>query len=557
MGELDLNDQQQLIGAQIIREIRARVGFLVEVGLDYLSLGRATGTLSGGEAQRIRLATQIGSGLVGVAYILDEPSIGLHQRDNDKLLAALQNLKELGNTLIVVEHDEDTMRAADFIVDIGPAAGEHGGEVIVTGTAEDIMANPDSITGAYLSGRIKIPVPAERKQPSGWLTVKGAKENNLKNIDVKIPLGIMTCITGVSGSGKSSLTNEILYKAMARKLNRARCIPGKHDKILGLEQLDKVIDIDQSPIGRTPRSNPATYTGVFDMIRDLFAATPDAKARGYKKGRFSFNVKGGRCEAWTGMVNEMNRLDVITNNLANADTNGYKKEGATAESFKTQLAMRIKDSSVPTWRARAIGDVNMGVKIGETYTDYDQGSFKVTDNKYDCAIDGNGFFAVSFTDKAGNTSVKYTRDGAFTISTDGFLRTKDGDYVLNQNGAQNGDPAANNFIQLDPNVDFTIDKAGFIYQNDQLAGQIGLIDFENYDFLSKYGENMYDLVEGGQVIASNASIEQGYIEASNVKVVDEMVTMITIARAYESNQKMIQTFDSMLDKAVNQVGRVG
>ncbi len=300
MGELDLNEQQQMIGAQIIREIRARVGFLVEVGLDYLSLGRATGTLSGGEAQRIRLATQIGSGLVGVAYILDEPSIGLHQRDNDKLLAALQNLKELGNTLIVVEHDEDTMRAADFIVDIGPGAGEHGGEVIVTGTAEDIMANPDSITGAYLSGRIKIPVPAERKQPSGWLTVKGAKENNLKNIDVKIPLGIMTCITGVSGSGKSSLTNEILYKAMARKLNRARCIPGKHDKILGLEQLDKVIDIDQSPIGRTPRSNPATYTGVFDMIRDLFAATPDAKARGYKKGRFSFNVKGGRCEACAG-----------------------------------------------------------------------------------------------------------------------------------------------------------------------------------------------------------------------------------------------------------------
>lgn len=300
MGELNLTQQQMLIGAQIIREIRARVGFLVEVGLDYLSLGRATGTLSGGEAQRIRLATQIGSGLVGVAYILDEPSIGLHQRDNDKLLAALRNLKDLGNTLIVVEHDEDTMRAADFIVDIGPGAGEHGGEVIVTGTAEEIMANPDSITGAYLSGRIKIPVPSERKKPSGWLTVKGAKENNLKNIDVKIPLGIMTCITGVSGSGKSSLTNEILYKAMAKKLNRARCIPGKHDKILGLEQLDKVIDIDQSPIGRTPRSNPATYTGVFDMIRDLFAATPDAKARGYKKGRFSFNVKGGRCEACAG-----------------------------------------------------------------------------------------------------------------------------------------------------------------------------------------------------------------------------------------------------------------
>lgn len=300
MGNLSLTKQQEMIGAQIIREIRARVGFLVEVGLDYLSLGRATGTLSGGEAQRIRLATQIGSGLVGVAYILDEPSIGLHQRDNDKLLSALKNLKDLGNTLIVVEHDEDTMRAADFIVDIGPGAGEHGGEVIVTGTAEEIMKNPDSITGAYLSGRMKIPVPSERKKPTGWLTVKGARENNLKNITVEIPLGIMTCITGVSGSGKSSLTNEILYKAMAKKLNRARCIPGKHDKILGLEQLDKVIDIDQSPIGRTPRSNPATYTGVFDMIRDLFAATPDAKAKGYKKGRFSFNVKGGRCEACSG-----------------------------------------------------------------------------------------------------------------------------------------------------------------------------------------------------------------------------------------------------------------
>ena len=300
MGNLSLTKQQEMIGAQIIREIRARVGFLVEVGLDYLSLGRATGTLSGGEAQRIRLATQIGSGLVGVAYILDEPSIGLHQRDNDKLLSALKNLKDLGNTLIVVEHDEDTMRAADFIVDIGPGAGEHGGEVIVTGTAEEIMKNPDSITGAYLSGRMKIPVPSERKKPTGWLTVKGARENNLKNITVEIPLGIMTCITGVSGSGKSSLTNEILYKAMAKKLNRARCIPGKHDKILGLEQLDKVIDIDQSPIGRTPRSNPATYTGVFDMIRVLFAATPDAKAKGYKKGRFSFNVKGGRCEACSG-----------------------------------------------------------------------------------------------------------------------------------------------------------------------------------------------------------------------------------------------------------------
>lgn len=300
MSDLPLTKQQELIGAQIIREIRARVGFLVEVGLDYLSLGRATGTLSGGEAQRIRLATQIGSGLVGVAYILDEPSIGLHQRDNDKLLAALKNLKDLGNTLIVVEHDEDTMRAADFIVDIGPGAGEHGGRVIAAGTAEDIMNEPESITGAYLSGRKQIPVPTQRKQPTGWLTVKGARENNLKNIDVRIPLGIMTCITGVSGSGKSSLTNEILYKVLAKKLNRARCIPGKYNKILGIEQLDKVIAIDQSPIGRTPRSNPATYTGVFDMIRDLFAATPDAKAKGYKKGRFSFNVKGGRCEACSG-----------------------------------------------------------------------------------------------------------------------------------------------------------------------------------------------------------------------------------------------------------------
>ena len=300
MGNLTLTKQQMMLGAQIIREIRARGGVLVEGARDYLSLGRATATLSGGEAQRIRLATQIGSGLVGVAYILDEPSIGLHQRDNDKLLSALRNLKDLGNTLIVVEHDEDTMRAADYIVDIGPGAGEHGGEVIAVGTAQEIMDEPRSITGAYLSGRIRIPVPEERKQPTGWLTVKGAKENNLKNITVKIPLGIMTCITGVSGSGKSSLTNEILYKAMAKKLNRARYIPGRHDKILGLEQLDKVIDIDQSPIGRTPRSNPATYTGVFDMIRDLFAATPDAKAKGYKKGRFSFNVKGGRCEACSG-----------------------------------------------------------------------------------------------------------------------------------------------------------------------------------------------------------------------------------------------------------------
>lgn len=300
LREMELTRQQHLIGDQILKEIRARVGFLVDVGLEYLALSRATGSLSGGEAQRIRLATQIGSGLVGVAYILDEPSIGLHQRDNDKLLASLKGLKDMGNTLIVVEHDEDTMRAADFIVDIGPRAGEHGGEVIATGTAEDIMRNVNSITGAYLSGRIKIPVPPERRKPTGFLTVKGARENNLKNIDVQIPLGIMTCVTGVSGSGKSSLTNEILYKRLARDLNRARCIPGAHDDILGLEQLDKVIDIDQSPIGRTPRSNPATYTGVFDMIRDLFATTPDAKARGYQKGRFSFNVKGGRCESCAG-----------------------------------------------------------------------------------------------------------------------------------------------------------------------------------------------------------------------------------------------------------------
>ena len=300
LAEMKLGEQQHRIGDQILKEIRARVGFLNEVGLDYLSLSRATGTLSGGEAQRIRLATQIGSGLVGVAYILDEPSIGLHQRDNDKLLGALKNLKDLGNTLIVVEHDEDTMLAADYIVDIGPGAGSLGGEVVACGTAQEIMKNPKSITGAYLSGRIKIPVPDERRKPTGFLTIKGARENNLKNIDVNIPLGIMTCITGVSGSGKSSLTNEILYKRLARDLNRARCIPGEHDAILGMEQLDKVIDIDQSPIGRTPRSNPATYTGVFDMIRDLFAATPDAKAKGYKKGRFSFNVKGGRCEACGG-----------------------------------------------------------------------------------------------------------------------------------------------------------------------------------------------------------------------------------------------------------------
>lgn len=300
LDELELTKQQQLIGAQILKEIKARVRFLMDVGLEYLSLSRATGTLSGGEAQRIRLATQIGSGLVGVAYILDEPSIGLHQRDNDKLIATLRHLKDLGNTLIVVEHDEDTMFAADYIVDIGPGAGEHGGQVVAVGNAQEIMANKNSITGDYLSGRKKIPVPSVRKKPVGFLQVRGAAENNLKNINVDIPLGVMTCVTGVSGSGKSSLVNEILYKTLAKKLNRARTVPGKHKDILGVEQLDKVIDIDQSPIGRTPRSNPATYTGVFDQIRDLFAATADAKAKGYKKGRFSFNVKGGRCEACSG-----------------------------------------------------------------------------------------------------------------------------------------------------------------------------------------------------------------------------------------------------------------
>ena len=300
IDDLKLSEMQKMIGEQILKEIRARISFLIDVGLDYLSLSRATGTLSGGEAQRIRLATQIGSGLVGVAYILDEPSIGLHQRDNDKLLKTLEHLRDLGNSVIVVEHDEDTMRAADCIVDIGPGAGEHGGNVVAVGTAAQIMKCKESITGAYLSGRIKIPVPKERRSPTGWIKIRGARENNLKNIDVDVPLGIMTCVTGVSGSGKSSLINEILYKALAKKLNRARTIPGDHDGIDGVEQLDKIIAIDQSPIGRTPRSNPATYTGVFDLIRDLFAATTDAKAKGYSKGRFSFNVKGGRCEACSG-----------------------------------------------------------------------------------------------------------------------------------------------------------------------------------------------------------------------------------------------------------------
>ena len=300
LQNMELSETQQIIGKQVLKEIRARVGFLMNVGLEYLSLSRATGTLSGGEAQRIRLATQIGSGLCGVCYILDEPSIGLHQRDNDKLLATLHHLRDIGNSLIVVEHDEDTMLAADHIVDIGPGAGSHGGQVVAQGTAEEIMQCKESVTGQYLSGALKIPVPKMRKKSEAKLFIKGARENNLKNIDVEIPLGVMTCVTGVSGSGKSSLINEILYKRLARDLNRARTIPGKHDDIIGIEQLDKVIDIDQSPIGRSPRSNPATYTGVFDLIRDLFAGTPDAKAKGYSKGRFSFNVKGGRCEACSG-----------------------------------------------------------------------------------------------------------------------------------------------------------------------------------------------------------------------------------------------------------------
>ena len=388
LNDMELSHQQHLIGDQILKEIRARVGFLNEVGLDYLSLSRATGTLSGGEAQRIRLATQIGSGLVGVAYILDEPSIGLHQRDNDKLLGALKNLKDLGNTLIVVEHDEDTMLAADYIVDIGPGAGAHGGQVIACGTAEEIMKNKNSVTGAYLSGRIKIPVPSERRKPTGFLKIKGARENNLKNIDVKVPLGIMTCITGVSGSGKSSLTNEILYKRLARDLNRARCIPGKHDDILGIEQLDKVIDIDQSPIGRTPRSNPATYTGVFDMIRDLFAATPDAKAKGYKKGRFSFNVKGGRCEACSGdgiLKIEMHFLpdvyvpcEVCGGKRYNRDTLEVKYKG---KSIYDVLDMTVEEAlkffeNVPAIarKIQTLYDVGLSyVKLGQPSTELSGG----------------------------------------------------------------------------------------------------------------------------------------------------------------------------------------
>jgi len=388
LDDLELTNQQHLIGDRILKEIRARVGFLNEVGLEYLSLTRATGTLSGGEAQRIRLATQIGSGLVGVAYILDEPSIGLHQRDNDKLLGALMNLRDLGNTLIVVEHDEDTMRAADYIVDIGPGAGSHGGEVIACGTVEDIIACPDSITGDYLSGRKQIPVPATRRKPTGFITVRGARENNLKNIDVQVPLGVVTCITGVSGSGKSSLTNEILYKHLARELNRARCIPGKHDCIEGLEQLDKVIDIDQSPIGRTPRSNPATYTGVFDMIRDLFAGTPDAKERGYKKGRFSFNVKGGRCEACSGdgiIKIEMHFLpdvyvpcEVCEGRRYNRETLEVKYKG---KSIYDVLDMTVEEAleffkNVPTIhrKIQTLYDVGLSyVKLGQPSTELSGG----------------------------------------------------------------------------------------------------------------------------------------------------------------------------------------
>ena len=388
LKELKLSDTQMMIGSQILKEISARIQFLMDVGLDYLTLARATGTLSGGEAQRIRLATQIGSGLVGVAYILDEPSIGLHQRDNDKLLATLKHLRDLGNTLIVVEHDEDTMLEADYIVDIGPGAGEHGGEVVAAGTAEEIMKNEKSVTGAYLSGKIKIPVPEERKTPAGWLKVTGASENNLKNIDVSFPLGVMTCVTGVSGSGKSSLVNEILYKRLAHDLNRARTIPGKHKQILGLDQVDKVINIDQSPIGRTPRSNPATYTGVFDLIRDLFAATPDAKARGYKKGRFSFNVKGGRCEACSGdgiLKIEMHFLpdvyvpcEVCGGKRYNRETLEVKYKG---KSIYDVLNMTVEEAleffdSVPSIRRKmqTLYDVGLSyIRLGQPSTELSGG----------------------------------------------------------------------------------------------------------------------------------------------------------------------------------------
>ena len=383
LEEMELTEMQQMIGSEILKEIKARVGFLMSVGLDYLSLSRATGTLSGGEAQRIRLATQIGSGLVGVAYILDEPSIGLHQRDNDKLLASLKRLRDLGNSLIVVEHDEDTMLQADHIVDIGPGAGSHGGAVVAEGTAKEIMSNPESVTGAYLSGKIRIPVPAERKEPTGWLTVLGAQENNLKNIDVDIPLGVMTCVTGVSGSGKSSLINEIVYKRLAHDLNRARTIPGKHKDIKGIKQLDKVINIDQSPIGRSPRSNPATYTGVFDMIRDLFASTQDAKAKGYKKGRFSFNVKGGRCEACSGdgiLKIEMHFLpdvyvpcSVCHGKRYNRETLEVKYKG---KSIHDVLDMTVEEAlpffePIPSIRRKiqTLYDVGLGyIKLGQPST---------------------------------------------------------------------------------------------------------------------------------------------------------------------------------------------
>ena len=388
MDGLTLTPMQQTIGASILKEIRARISFLIDVGLDYLSLSRATGTLSGGEAQRIRLATQIGSGLVGVAYILDEPSIGLHQRDNDKLLKTLLHLRDLGNSVLVVEHDEDTMRAADCIVDIGPGAGEHGGQIVAVGTAEEIMKNPDSITGAYLSGRLQIPVPSERRNPTGWITVRGAEENNLKKIDVSFPLGVMTCVTGVSGSGKSSLVNEILYKALAKKLNRARTIPGKHKCIEGVEQLDKIIAIDQSPIGRTPRSNPATYTGVFDLIRDLFASTADAKAKGYNKGRFSFNVKGGRCEACSGdgiIKIEMHFLpdvyvpcEVCGGKRYNRETLEVKYKG---KSIYDVLDMTVEDAlkffeNVPsiTRKIQTLYDVGLSyVRLGQPSTELSGG----------------------------------------------------------------------------------------------------------------------------------------------------------------------------------------
>ena len=383
MTHLTLTKQQELIGRLLLKEIRSRVKFLMDVGLNYLTLARSTGSLSGGEAQRIRLATQIGSGLVGVAYILDEPSIGLHQRDNDKLLATLKSLRDLGNTLIVVEHDEDTMREADYIVDIGPGAGDHGGEVVAAGTAEELMACEESITGAYLSGRLQIPVPKVRKEPTGFIRIVGARQNNLKNIDVEIPLGVLTCVTGVSGSGKSSLINEILYKSLAKTLNRARTIPGAHDRIEGTDQLDKIINIDQSPIGRTPRSNPATYTGVFDAIRDLFAATADAKARGYSKGRFSFNVKGGRCEACSGdgiIKIEMNFLpdvyvpcEVCQGRRYNRETLEVKYKG---KSIYDVLNMTVEEAvkffeHVPSIRRKieTLNDVGLSyIKLGQPST---------------------------------------------------------------------------------------------------------------------------------------------------------------------------------------------